>query len=136
MDSRRYRARMQPAYIPGRVPPRRVHPAIWAVLGALAALAVAGGVYLFTRPGGVKGDPDRARAISLCEDNIRDQILTAASAQFSGETYSFGGASWTVTGNLDAQNLNGALIRKTWTCTLTKSGGALSVALASINDNT
>jgi hypothetical protein len=125
------------AFIPGRTPPRRgLHPALWAVLGAVVALLLAGGAYVLTRPGGVKGgDPDRTQAIHLCEDSIRNQIRSPASAQFSGETYSAGASTWTVYGNIDAQNGFGALIRKTWSCTLVKSGGTLSVAVATLNDN-
>jgi hypothetical protein len=126
----------EPAYIPGRVAPRRrIHPAVWAVLGAVVALLAAGGVYLSTRPGGIKRDSKRDQAVHLCEDSIRQKLRSPATAQFSGETYSSGGNSYTVAGNVDAQNGFGAMLRDTWECTLVDSGGSLSVALATLHDN-
>lgn len=130
---------MQPDYIPGRhAPRRRIHPALWAVLGAAAALLVAGGAWLALRPASTTigpGDPDRAQAVHLCEDSIRSQLRSPSSAKFSGETYSSGGVSYTVAGNVDAQNGFGAMLRDTFDCTLVKSGGSMSVALANLHDD-
>jgi hypothetical protein len=62
-------------------------------------------------------------AITACEDKVRTQLKTPATAKFSGvqadpsdQTQAADGKGWYVTGNLDAQNSFGALVRNTWTC--------------------
>ena len=139
IDSHHYRARMTESYafIPGRTPPkRRLHPALWAAIGAVVALLAAGGAWLVLRPAAASpADDRRTRGIHLCEESIRDKLLSPSSAQFSGETWSAGPVSWTVTGNVDAQNTSGAMLRDPWECTLVETNGVLSVALATLHDD-
>jgi len=126
----------EPAFVPGRTPPkRRPHPAVWGAIGAVVVLLAAGGVYLFTRPGGVAGESSQAQAIRLCEDSVRGDLKAPATARFSGESYektSTIGAL--VTGSVDAENGFGALLRTSFRCSLVVADGKWTVSDSTVAD--
>ena len=105
------------------LPPRRKKRRTGLIVGLIAAVLVvlaAGGVtaYVLTR-----GPDLKQQATQACEDKLRASLKAPATAQFSGidaspsdATQAADGRGWYVTGNVDAQNSFGALIRSTWTC--------------------
>lgn len=68
-------------------------------------------------------DPEvqRYAAISACEDWVKDKLKAPATAKFSNSRAS-GTGPWTVTGDVDAQNSFGAMIRTSWTCSIRLDG--------------
>ena len=121
----------EPAYIPGRAAPRRhLHPAVWAAIGATVALLLAGGAYLLTRPSPAHAPSREQQVIGACEDAIRAQLKSPATAKFTGETAAGADPTWTIYGAVDAQNGFGALIRSSLQCTIQVDGGQMSVTQA------
>lgn len=102
----------------------------WAKIGggALGGLAVAIVAVVALAGGGggdgPAGDSPQVRAAAAeraCQDMVRDQLRSPASAQFSDVT-STGGGPWTVTGSVDADNAFGASLRSTWSCQVRLDG--------------
>jgi hypothetical protein len=128
-----------PAYIPGRTPPRRgIHPAVWAVAGAVVALLAAGGAYLALRPAATKAPtgPDRqAQVVSLCEDAANEHVISPASSKFSDvKVAPAGGAAWTVFGKIDTANGLGVLRRTYFRCSVADGAGGLVVTSSSVDE--
>lgn len=101
-------------------PKKRRTGLIVGLLATVLVVLAGGGVaaYVLTR-----GPDLKQQATQACEDKLRGQLKSPATAQFSGTdaspsdaTQAADGRGWYVTGNVDAQNSFGALIRSTWTC--------------------
>lgn len=67
-------------------------------------------------------DRDEATAVPVCENAVRDQLKSPATAQFTVTGKYVGGpddnVSGTIEGTVDSQNGFGALVRSDWTCTI------------------
>lgn len=101
--------------------PRRRHLKTWLVAGGalLAVLSIAVVLMLvFVLPGGEAG------ARTACEQFVTNAIKTPSTAKFPDgarvEKNPVG--AYVVTGEVDAQNGFGAMIRQTYTCTVTHDG--------------
>ena len=73
-----------------------------------------------------------------CENSVKIQLKAPATAQFSGESaYATDDAktSWKVSGNVDAQNGFGALLRMSWTGEATYSGAGSATCIATVTQN-
>lgn len=67
-------------------------------------------------------DNDSGSAVTAriaCQDMVKDKLKSPGSAKFTGQTESGSGNSWTARGSVDSQNGFGALIRSTYSCSLT-----------------
>jgi len=67
------------------------------------------------------------RAIKACEAWVSGQLVAPATAKFSGEQF-FDTADPEVTGNVDAENEFGALLRSQFSCNMARSGDDWTVA--------
>lgn len=85
--------------------------------------------------------PSAEGAINVCEQAVENQLKAPATAQFSGEKVSDDtdpgelpsfGTEFKVTGEVDSQNSFGAMIRISWKCTATATGGVNYDASATI----
>ncbi len=84
------------------------------------ALALAVLAYCSTRP---ESGPDlRVEAEAQCEDFVKARLKSPATAEFSDETTAGGGARWTITGVVDAENSFGAKVRSNYVCIVTDQG--------------
>lgn len=62
--------------------------------------------------------PDETSAIDVCHHRVEDHLRAPSTAEFSGENATpLSSKSYTVTGNVDAENGFGAMLRSRWTCT-------------------
>src|SRR5262245_38063453 len=69
-----------------------------------------------------QNNPETTRsntAAQACEDAVKDQLKAPSTAKFTNERYTDSDPSWLVTGDVDAQNSFGAMIRSHFTCDLT-----------------
>lgn len=71
-----------------------------------------------------KGDdkPSSYEAKAMCEKFVEDRLKAPSTADYSGETATESGGTWTVTGRVDSENSFGAKIRSSFTCKMTVSG--------------
>lgn len=60
-----------------------------------------------------------------CRQSVKDKLKSPATARFSDESVSGSGpnATYTVTGSVDSENSFGALIRASFSCSVTFTGG-------------
>jgi hypothetical protein len=85
------------------------------VLVTLGLIAAAGGGWWWLHR--TSGPSAHQLAITACETSLRGQLKSPATAQFSGETaVPDGDDRLFVSGDVDAQNSFGALLRSHWTC--------------------
>ncbi|TSD68135.1 hypothetical protein [Aeromicrobium piscarium] len=94
---------------------------------AIAVVALALVWWAFYEPNesasddGRVGGPGGARL--ACENLVKDQLKAPGTADFSNvSAVNNGGASWTVTGEVDAENAFGASLRSSFRCSLRASG--------------
>lgn len=93
------------------LPPIRLRTKIigGAIFLALIAICTVGSL----NPGRT---PDGLDAEKACQNFVRDRLKSPASAHFSGLARSGGGGSWTIAGDVDADNSFGAPVRSHFTC--------------------
>lgn len=109
-------------------PRRRIHPAIWALIGAVVALVVAGGVYALTR--GTSATDRKAQAISLCEKDLSGRLTPPATARYSGESVDVTGTAWTVIGDVEVHDAAGAVLQGSFNCILILHGDNFDIMIA------
>jgi hypothetical protein len=107
---------LDPEPAPQAGPRRRLHPAIWALIGGVVALAIAGGVYALTR--GTSTVDRQDQAISLCEKDLDGRLAAPATARYSGESVQVTGTAWTVIGDVEVHDAAGAVLRGSFNCIL------------------
>lgn len=91
----------------------------WLALAACVAFAV---VAIALTRGGGSNDGDARGAKDACQEFIKNRLKSPGTADFSNEEAT-SGAAWTVTGNVDSQNAFGGVVRNTYNCRTTYSGG-------------
>lgn len=69
-----------------------------------------------TRPNGERVDKYLAQV--LCENKIKDMLVSPTSAKFGRPEWVKTANRWKVTSTLDSQNSFGAMIRSEWVCIL------------------
>jgi hypothetical protein len=95
--------------------PRTGLAVVVTVLVMLGLVAAAGGGWWWLHRD--TGPTARQQAIAACEDAVRGVLKAPATAQFSGEqAVPSGTDAYDVSGNVDAENSFGALLRQRWTC--------------------
>jgi cytochrome c biogenesis protein ResB len=62
------------------------------------------------------------RATANCEGFVKVRLKAPSTAKFSNEATSVNGRLYTVTGDVDAQNSFGAMLRNRYSCFVTKDG--------------
>ena len=106
---------------------------LWAA-GIIVVLILCGiAAFRSTNTGGPEDDRSNT-AVAACEDSIRNQLKAPSTAKFSGERYTDNDPDWLVTGNVDAENGFGAMIRSGFSCTLTRNGDRMVTTSASLGD--
>jgi hypothetical protein len=99
------------------------HSSFWIGLGVAAVIALVLVCSLHgTGASGTEGDRSNA-AISACENAVKDQLKAPSTAKFSNERYTDSDPSWRATGDVDAENSFGAMIRSHFDCDLTRGTG-------------
>lgn len=63
-------------------------------------------------------EPTATEARLVCEDWVRDQLKAPATADFTDGAESGGPSSYTISGEVDAENSFGATLRTSWTCSI------------------
>lgn len=66
-------------------------------------------------------EPDEALAIVACENIVRDQQKAPSTAEFSSQSASGAGSSWTSTGTVRSENSFGGTVANDYTCSVTFS---------------
>lgn len=82
------------------------------VIGVPAACTAA----LSARGGSAEWEPTAVEARTICEDWVREQLRSPATARFQNGTSAGADGSYLITGTVDAENGFGALVRTPWTC--------------------
>lgn len=109
-----------PATEPTTPPTGRSYAMLWALLAA-GALIVGLVIHVISQ-----NSPEK-QAIHACEQYISDNVLTSpASAKYSEEQF-FDTDRPEVAGKVDSQNGYGAMIRSSFRCNMTKTGGVWTV---------
>lgn len=94
--------------------------AVWIWLGVAAVLVICG-FAVFGRSGS-GGDSDEYGAKVACRDFVKARLKAPATADFSGETVTGSGTSYTVRGAVDSENSFGAKLRSTYVCVVEDAG--------------
>jgi hypothetical protein len=124
-------AQPYPAYVQPPIQPpakkRHVGLIVAGVCAAFVAAAVC--MALFLTLTGVAPWTDQQQARHACEDAVKAQLKSPATAKFSDETISRTpiGGGWDVVGSVDSQNGFGALVRGSWTCHADKQGSGWQI---------
>lgn len=86
-------------------------------LGLLVVLILIGAAMLASTLGTTGDSPEarKAGATRACQDWVRDQLRAPSTATFPTPTAT-GTGPWVITGQVDAQNTLGGIVRETWTC--------------------
>ena len=84
-------------------------------VGAAVVVAIGVGAWMVA-PSAKKG------AIAACRSAVAGQLLSPATAKFSGETI-VGDSPWFFLVDVDSQNAKGALVRSKWACSVTHADG-------------
>jgi hypothetical protein len=106
-------------------PPKKRRGRLIAALAAATVIAAgaAGTVTLLvTRHHAPPGPDTKAIATAACEAGVRGQLKAPSTARFSGESVFLNDGSYMITGDVDAQNSFGALLRQHWTCFASGTG--------------
>lgn len=78
---------------------------------------------LIVDPGPDDDEVDAYSAQRQCQDWVEEQLRAPATAEFSNQDVTVTGTNaWEVTGDVDAENGFGALVRNEWTCTIRLDG--------------
>lgn len=65
---------------------------------------------------------DKYGAMVVCQDFVKDQLKAPATAEFSDEEATLLAGTWTVNGNVDAENSFGANLRQSYACVVKHTG--------------
>lgn len=96
-------------------------PGVKIVLGAVLAVAVLAGCQ--TGGGGISpSSQGESGAYNACKKFVKDDLKAPSTASFADHSVSQDGSTYTVTGQVDAENSFGAKIRNDYTCTVTDTG--------------
>jgi hypothetical protein len=92
----------------------------------VAALAIWLVAYRDQLVAGMRGLVDQMspakRATASCEGFVKERLKAPSTAKFSNEVTGVNGRLYTVTGDVDAQNSFGAMLRSKYNCLVTKDG--------------
>lgn len=101
----------------------------WQFVGLVGAVVVAAALVAVVVL--IAINPTQRHAKKTCEQAVRDQLVSPATATFSDLTMNHGpdsggihGTEYTLTGSVDSQNSFGAMLRSTFTCSVTKGDGS------------
>lgn len=67
-----------------------------------------------------------------CEDQVRDRLRSPSTAEFDTGARLVG-ATWYVSGTVDAENGFGAMVRAGWSCSATVSGDMVTARLIELD---
>lgn len=70
-------------------------------------------------------------AMGACEGAVEQNLKAPATAKYDSSVRK-AGASWIVTGSVDAENSFGALIRSTYECEVVKRGNVMNATLQTL----
>jgi hypothetical protein len=101
-------------------PPTSKPGGVWVVVGVVLVVLVCVGALVF-RPTSGAGDAERS-AKDACQGFVKERLKAPATADFSGEAVTVDGKTYSVTGDVDAENSFGAKLRMTYTCVVTDAG--------------
>lgn len=107
-----------PAAVDQPAPPARKRGAGWVVAGVVVIALCAIG--FLARPD-TGGDAEYSAKIA-CRDFVKQRLKAPATADFTDEVVNVDGQTYSVTGNVDAENSFGAKLRQTYTCVLEDAG--------------
>ncbi len=80
-------------------------------VAAALALGVSACSYSSTPSG-----PDQYGAMEVCRQFVQNHLKSPSTADFSNESASGYGSTWTVTGSVDSQNSFGGVVRNNYLC--------------------
>ena len=112
-----------PQQTPSAPPQRTRRQTAWIVAGSITAtvalFAAAIGASWYAR-----SNPSQNKLVRECRSAVAGRLRAPGSARWpGGEIVSHGATTWTVQGDVDAQNGFGALLRMSWECTAERDGG-------------
>lgn len=87
-------------------------------LGIVAVLVVVG-FLIHSASGGTDSLGYQVDSKRVCQNFVKDELKSPASAKFSDVTTTGSGTAWTVGGNVDSDNSFGAPIRNAFSCSVT-----------------
>jgi hypothetical protein len=90
-----------------------------AVIGIVVVGGLCWGVSALNSDQPQDQGPDAEQA---CKDFVKDRLKAPAGADFSGVDRTAAGSTYTVTGDVDAQNSFGAKLRSHFTCVVRDAG--------------
>lgn len=92
---------------------------IWGFIGFLVLIIGSCSISMATGGGDEPDEPDAAIAEVICEQMVEDILKSPSTAEFSNQSASGSGTSWTSSGDVDAENGFGATMRSGYSCTMT-----------------
>lgn len=96
---------------PGQAPRRRRFPTV--IVATIILLGLAGGWLWWLN----RTDPDTAKAIKMCQQQIRGEVERGFTAKFSNtDAISSDGFTYHIAGYVDTQNTYGAAMRAMYAC--------------------
>lgn len=115
-DSKFPAKRRRPPTADNTAPPgKRTAAPAWFIIGAVVLVIGCFGFYQLSQG---KAKPDDNGAIAICRTFVKRQLKSPSTAGFSSERATNDGATWTVTGSVDAENSFGAKLRTAYVCTV------------------
>jgi hypothetical protein len=91
-------------------------------LGIVVIVFVIGTLASMCDGGSTSDAGDEYGAKDACQSWVKDQLKAPSTADFSNVSVTGGSGSWTVTGDVDAENSFGAKLRTGWTCDVRLEG--------------
>jgi hypothetical protein len=108
-----------PVTPPAKKPEKKSSKGCFLGCGGVILVAIIIGVASTCSVGSSNWEPTEWEAEQHCQDWVKDKLKSPATAKFTDVmSRSDGTASWAVSGNVDAQNSFGALVRNSWTCSV------------------
>lgn len=106
-------------------PPASSGVAKGCLTGCLVVPVVLVLVFVISLIGGGGSDDDEVNDYAArlqCEDWLKEKLKAPSSAKFVDTVVAGGPSAWTVSGEVDAENSFGAMIRAQWTCSIRLDG--------------
>lgn len=119
----------------GAVKPPGTPWGCWGCLGVVVLVFVVTGIFTVAGSGSGADNEAAVRQVMAqraCEDEVRGSLKAPATSKFSGTRATSSGAGYRVTGSVDAENSFGAMLRNSFECSVSFSGGAASATLISL----